>query len=132
MVPTSSESENIFTIEKGKDSQVGVKRKSVDSSAVNKKDWKPKLPDPQFLVGKRVEHIFLLQKPGRKRRLRTIFPRPVLNIAKELIDPLYTRYRIRYDVHNNDDPINSDDEEVETDFEYDLMVDYVNGDIKII
>ncbi|KAG1683760.1 hypothetical protein GQR58_009763 [Nymphon striatum] len=129
-VPTSSESEYILPIEKQK--EVGANRKSADSSAANKKVCTPKVPNPQFLVGKRVEHCFMLQKPGRKRRSKTIFTGTILNISKESIDPLYTLYRIRYDVVNADDPDDSDDEEVETDFYYDLMVDSVNGDIKII
>ena len=84
-----SESEGVMQIGKEK---VGAKRKVAESSASNKKICKAKIPDPVFLVGKRVEHSFPLQKPGRKRRSRTIFTGTVLDIAKESNDPLYTRY----------------------------------------
>ena len=122
---TMSGSEDVMQIGKEK---VGAKRKVTESSASNKKICKAKLPDQVFLVGKRVQHTFILQKPGRKQSSRTIFTGTVLNIANGSIDPLCALYRIRYDVYTNDD---SDDEEIETNFQYDLM-DNVNEDLEII
>ena len=90
------------------------------------------MPDPAFLVGNRVEHEFLIKPLGGKRRQRTIFPGIVLNIVKESKDPLYTLYRIRYDVDDMASLDDSDDEEVQTDFVYELMADYIKGDLKIV
>ena len=93
------------------------------------------MPVPLYLVGKRVEHTFLVKRPNRVRRTRTIFTGSVINIVKESQNPLFTKYKIRYDFDSlsgfgaGDE---SDNKDVDTDFIYDLLIDYVNGDLKVI
>ena len=115
-----------------KTTSVGQKRKSQQPPRTRKKVKVIDMPDPAFLVGKRVEHEFLTKPLGGKRRQRTIFPGIVLNIVKESKDPLYTLYRIRYDVDDMASLDDSDDEEVQTDFVYELMADYIKGGLKIV
>ncbi len=63
-----------------------------------------------------------------------LYPRTILSIVRDSVDPLYTLFRIRYDVDavGNEDGGGDDDEEKQTDFQYKLMADYMNGDLKII
>ena len=63
-----------------------------------------------------------------------LYPRIILSIVRDSVDPLYTLFRIRYDVDavGNEDGGDDDDEEIQTDFQYELMADYMNGDLKII
>ena len=47
-------------------------------------------------------------------------------------------YQIRYDVDNNDDDDDDDDDDesdddvVQTDWDYELLLDYMNGDLSIL
>ena len=64
-----------------------------------------------------------------------LYPRIILSIVRDSVDPLYTLFRIRYDVDavGNEDGDDDDyDEEIQTDFQYEFMADYMNGDLKII
>ncbi len=69
-----------------------------------------------------------------KRRKKMLYPGIILNIVRDSVDPLYTLFRIRYDVDavGNEDGGDDDDEEIQTDFQYELMADYMNGNLKII
>ena len=92
------------------------------------------MPKPDFLVRKRVEHLFFVQEKGTTWRQRQVFTGTVLNIVCDAIDPLYTLYHIRYDVDDiiNDNDDDEEEEEIQTDFMYELLVDYLNGDLTII
>ena len=91
------------------------------------------MPEPSFLIGKCVEHLFWISEQGSKRRKKLIYAGTILKIVNPSKDPLFTLYQIRYDVDNNDnDEEESDDEFVQTDWDYELLVDNINGDLSIL
>ena len=111
---------------------VGKKRKSEEKTTTSRrKSARIDMPKPDFLVGKRVEHLFFVQEKGKTRRQRQVFTGTVLNIVRDAIDPLYTLYCIRYDVDDiiNDNDDNEEEEEIQTDFMYELLVDYLNSNL---
>ena len=112
---------------------VGEKTKSQEKATTS---WRKsaKIDMPDFLVGKRVEHLFFVKEKGKTQRQRQVFTGTVLNIVCDAIDPLYTLYHIRYDIDDiiNDDDDEEEEEEIQTDFMYELLVDYLNGDLTII
>ena len=87
-----------------------------------------KIPDPHEIIGKRVEHTFMVAEEGKKRRQKLVYTGTITAIDKEARNPLYTMFQIVYDIDEceNED---GDEEEVETSFEYELLADYVNGDL---
>ena len=91
-------------------------------------------PDPNFLAGKRVEHEFLISREGSKRRRRLVYTGTVKKIVRRAKDPLYTLYSIEYDVDNISSDTDSDDNDEEplTECNYELLIDYINGDLKVI
>ena len=119
-----------------KDIVTGEKRphKTLNAKA-KRKILKSGRPDPSFLIGKRVKHLFWISEQGSKRKKKSIYTGTILKIVKPSKDPLFTLYQIRYDVDNNDgddDDEESDNEVVQTDWNYELLIDYMNGDLSIL
>ena len=54
---------------------------------------------PEFLVGKRVEHEFLIKEAGKKQRNWLVYTGTVTRIIKRGAVPMYTQYEIIYDIN---------------------------------
>ena len=112
------------------------KAKQISGKAYPKKSClnRNMLPDPMYLVGKRVEHTFMVQVGESQRRKKLIYTGTVSRIVRKSNDPLYTRYEIIYDVDNipGDNEDDSEDEDINNVFQYELMTDYVNGDLMVV
>ena len=76
----------------------------------------------------------MVQAEGNKRRNKLVYTGTITEIVKEARNPLYTLFRIQYDVDecDNGDDEEEEEEDIETCFEYELLVDYVNGDLLIL
>ena len=123
-------SDEVETAKESNQNQPTVKKKK---KGKQRKD----LPSPGSLIGKRVEHIFMIAEEGKKRRRRTIFTGTIFKIVKEAADPLYTLFEIEYDIDgvsndDDDDDADDDEEELQTVYHYTLLVDYMTGDLIFI
>ena len=114
-------------------------KSTAESSKSKNKDKRviKELPDPTFLVGKRVEHTWNVLEEGKKRARKCIYTGTITRILRRSKDKLYTLFEIVYDVdqqESDDDDDNDDeeDEELKTAWEYELLMDYVNGDLTIV
>ena len=62
---------------------------------------------------------------------KLIYTGTVTGIVKEARNSLYTLFHIVYDVDECEGE-DDEDKEIKTAFEYDLLADYVNGDLLIL
>ncbi len=69
-------------------------------------------PSPSFLVGRRVDHTFMIKQAGKKRRRKTVCSGTVTRILRESNQPLVTLFKIVYDFDQEGEG-DSDDEEEE-------------------
>ena len=136
---TNEENDETQVEQDNEDIVIGGKRphKTLKAKA-KRKILKSGMPDPSLSIGKHVKHLFWISEQGSKRRKKLIYTGTILKIVKPSKDPLFTLYQIRYDVGNNDDDDDDDDDEeiddevVQTDWDYELLVDYMNGDLSIL
>ncbi len=68
-------------------------------------------PSPSFLVGKRVDHTFMIKQAGKKRRRKTVFSGTVTRILRESNQPLMTLFEIDYDFDQGGEGDSDDEEE---------------------
>ena len=91
--------------------------------------------DPNFLVGQRVEHKFdIVEKDAGKKKLKknVWFSGTVQRIVQEADNIFETLYEVRHDMINNDSSDCESDEETKDTFQYELLLDYVEGSLKIV
>lgn len=91
--------------------------------------------DPHFLVGKRVEHKFnVVEKDGRSKMLkRNVWYSGIVESIAKLTENIFeTVYRVTYDMLDDGSSDCESDEETQSTFEYQLLIDYVDGDLRIV
>ena len=72
------------------------------------------VPDPEFLVGKRVKHKYLIKEAGKKQQNWLVYTGTFTRIIKRGAVPICTQYEIIYDIEcreSKDEGESSGDEE---------------------
>ena len=88
------------------------------------------VPDPCCLVGKHLEHELSFLRGGAQKQQGLVDTWTVKRMVKRAKEPLF----ICYNIGNNSSDTDSEDndDQLLTEWNYKLLINYVNGDLKAI